>query len=106
LTENVTRLPSGVCGRATIAVYAYRFRYTGTLIGGIPELASRQEITEEETVRISWMRNPTEEEIRQLVQSYPEARLRENYAIAARHPGTEWHRILLAEMRQRSLGED
>jgi prevent-host-death family protein len=46
------------------------------------------------------------EEIDALVRGYDEARLRQNYAKAAEHPGTVWHRILMAEMARRGLYED
>ena len=50
-----------------------------------------------------WMPLPTKQEIDALVRGYDEDMLRENYAKAAEHPGTEWHRILLAEMYRRDL---
>jgi hypothetical protein len=45
----------------------------------------------------------TDQEIDALVRGYDEDRLRENYVKAAEQPGTEWHRILLAEMYRRDL---
>lgn len=45
----------------------------------------------------------TDQELLALVRSYTEQRLRENYAAAAKHPGTDWHRRLLAELRRRGL---
>ena len=50
-----------------------------------------------------WMEPPTQQEIDALVRGYDDDRLQENYAKAAEHPGTEWHRILLAEMYRRDL---
>jgi hypothetical protein len=50
-----------------------------------------------------WWARPEPQEIDELVRGYTEERLRENYAHAAIHPGTEWERILRAEMRRRGL---
>lgn len=44
-----------------------------------------------------------DQELLLLVRSYSEERLRENYASAAEHPGTDWHKRLLAELRRRGL---
>jgi hypothetical protein len=49
------------------------------------------------------MQDPTQQEIDALVRGYDDDRLQENYARAAEQPGTEWHRILLAEMYRRDL---
>lgn len=45
----------------------------------------------------------TDDELLTLVQGYSEERLRENYARAAEHPGTDWHRRLLTELQRRGL---
>lgn len=50
-----------------------------------------------------WTEPMTDQEIAAHVRRYDDDRLRENYAEAARQPGTEWHRILLAEMYRRDL---
>jgi hypothetical protein len=52
---------------------------------------------------MKWMEPLTDQEIDALVRGYDDDRLRENYAKAAEQPGTEWHRILLAEMYRRGL---
>jgi len=49
------------------------------------------------------MKPPTDEEVRQLIRGYDEATLRENHAIAARQPGTEWCRLLTAEIVRRGM---
>lgn len=43
----------------------------------------------------------TSQEIDALVRGYDDDRLQEQHALAAEEPGTEWHRVLLAEMRRR-----
>ena len=52
---------------------------------------------------MKWMEPLTQQEIDALVRGYDNDRLQENYTKAAGHPGTEWHRILLAEMYRRDL---
>lgn len=50
-----------------------------------------------------WMEPPTAEEVDALVRGYSDDRLRENAAIAAEQPGTEWDRLLAGEMWRRGL---
>jgi hypothetical protein len=45
----------------------------------------------------------TGHETETLLRSYTDERLLENYAAAARHPGTIWHDLLLAEVTRRGL---
>jgi hypothetical protein len=52
---------------------------------------------------MTWLEPPTEAEVRQIIRDMPDDRLMLNYDKAAEQPGTEWHRLLLAEMHRRSL---
>jgi hypothetical protein len=55
--------------------------------------------------RRGFMPHLTDQDVRNLIASYSEEQLRENYAIAAQHPGTIWHQQLGQEVRRRGLAE-
>lgn len=62
------------------------------------------EHTEQRGGRLQWMETPTDAEIDAAVRAMPDERLAENYRHAAKHPGTEWHRLLSAEIGRRDGG--